>query len=442
MNQAAATVIASPETVLAPPRRLYYGYVMLPIATVGLMATAPAQTFGVSTFNEPLRNSLGLSHSELSGAYMLGTLLAALPLTYVGALLDRHGIRKATFAASLALGMACLVTAAAAGWWSIFIGFLMLRMTGAGALAFVSSNTLPHWFDRRLGTLEGMRWMGIAIAMGAFPLVSISLIEAFGWRVAYALLGLGVWGTMLPLSLLVRDRPADVGQRMDGGNRRESRADAQAAAHAGPELTQGLTLGETLRTKTFWIVAAGAALFGVIYTAVFFHSVPLLADRGLAASAAAGLIGACAASLAVMHLGAGMLSDRLGAPVLLGIALATLVAGLLVLQRAETAMMVQSAGVLMGAAQGLYLGVSQPLWARYFGRRHLGKIRGVLSTLNVGSSSIGPILFGLCRDSFGSFDAALTVALLAPLPLLLMMVLVRPPTIETSRAELPATAAG
>lgn len=427
MNSAAATITHPVddafESAVAPPsRRLYYGYVMLPIATVGLMATAPAQTYGVSTFNESLRTSLGLSHSELSGAYMLGTLLAAVPLTYVGALFDRHGIQKATFAASLALGMACLVTAAATGWWTVFVGFLLLRMTGAGSLAFVSSNTLPHWFHRRLGTLEGMRWMGSAIAMGAFPLISISLIDSFGWRVAYVFLGLGVWAVMLPLCLFARDRPADVGQRMDGGGR-------SAHPHAVPELLHGLTLGETLRTPTFWIVASGAAMFGVIYTALFFHSVPLMADRGLAASTAAALIGGCAASLAVMHLCAGVLSDRMGAPLLLTIALLLLVVALAVLRFAETALSVQAAGVVLGAAQGLYLGVSQPLWARYFGRRHLGKIRGVLSTVNIGSSSVGPLLFGLCRDSLGSFDAAMSVAALAPIPLLVLMTLIRPPVI-------------
>ena len=79
-----------------PPRlrRVYYGWVMLPIATLAIIATSPAQTFGISVFNASLRSSLGLSHSQLTGAYMLGTLLASLPLSWVGAMMDRFGLRR------------------------------------------------------------------------------------------------------------------------------------------------------------------------------------------------------------------------------------------------------------------------------------------------------------------------------------------------------------
>lgn len=52
----------------SPARRVFYGWIILPIATAGLIATSPGQTYGVSVFNEPLRQSLGLSHSQLSVA--------------------------------------------------------------------------------------------------------------------------------------------------------------------------------------------------------------------------------------------------------------------------------------------------------------------------------------------------------------------------------------
>jgi len=67
------------------------------------------------------------------------------------------------------------------------------------------------------------------------------------------------------------------------------------------------------------------------------------------------------------------------------------------------------------------------LWARYFGRRHLGKIRGVLMTINIGSSSLGPLFAGLTRDWQGNFDMALIVFTLAPLPIALLSLLVASP---------------
>ena len=67
---------------------------MLPVATAGLIATSPAQPFGFAPFNPAVREALGLSHSAITGAYMLGTLLASIPLTYVGAAMDRFGPRR------------------------------------------------------------------------------------------------------------------------------------------------------------------------------------------------------------------------------------------------------------------------------------------------------------------------------------------------------------
>ena len=94
------------------------------------------------------------------------------------------------------------------------------------------------------------------------------------------------------------------------------------------------------------------------------------------------------------------------------------------------------AGAMLGVAQGVFLGAAQPLWARYFGRRHLGKIRGVLMTLNVGASSLGPLFAGLTRDWQGDFTLALTAFALAPLPIAFLSLLVAPP----KREELSAGA--
>lgn len=84
-------------------------------------------------------------------------------------------------------------------------------------------------------------------------------------------------------------------------------------------------------------------------------------------------------------------------------------------------------------SQGIFFGVLHPLWARYFGRLHLGKIRGVLLTLNVAASSLGPLFAGMTRDWQGNFNLALLVFAIAPLPLAVLLLLAAPP----ARANLP-----
>jgi MFS family permease len=414
---------------------LYYGWIMLPISMVTLIASAPGQTFGVSIFNEPMRLSLGLSHSQLSAAYMLGTLLGAIPITFIGHQMDKRGLRQAMLAVVTLFSIACLITATVNGWLMLVIAFCFLRMLGPGALAFLSGNTLSFWFERRLGTVEGVRQLGMAAAMIAIPTLNLWLVNQMGWRGAYAVLGVAIWVVLFPLvALLFRNHPTDVGQQFDG-----TRDDvdnflvataASTTARVDTVSTEywGLTLSQAMRTGSFWIVAGGTAAFSLILTAVFFCLAPLLEERGLSAKDAAATLTTCAACMAVMQLSGGMLADRLRAPYLMFIGMAGLSVSMLLLHRANTATSAMLAGGAMGIAQGLYFGTTHPLWARYFGRRHLGKIRGMLMTLAVASSAVGPFFAGTTRDWLGSFDLAMAVFIIAPLPIAVLSLLATPPS--------------
>ncbi len=215
-------------------RSWYYGWLMLPLAMLALVASAPGQTFGVSIFNEPMRLSLGLSYGQLSAAYMIGTLLGALPITYVGSMMDRHGTRKTMLAIVSLFSLACVATSLVQGWLALVAAFCSLRMLGPGALSFLSSNTLPFWFERRLGMVEGVRQLGMAGAMLFIPAINLALITSWGWRGAYALLGIAIWCALFPLFFyLFKNRPEDVGQGLD------LRA-SLAAARFGSPLTLGL----------------------------------------------------------------------------------------------------------------------------------------------------------------------------------------------------------
>ena len=417
--------------------RIYYGWIILSVSTAAMIATSPGQTFGVSVFNEHMRTALALTHSQRAAAYMLGTLLAALPLTAVGALMDRHGPRRATIATVILFGLACIGTSLVNGWIFLLFAFFFLRLLGPGALAFLSSNTLAFWFHRRLGTAEGVRQFGYALALIIIPVVYLWLVQHFGWRASYLALGLVVWAVMLPLVLgFVYDRPDEVGQRLDGG-----RANGPAAiASASADSTEwGFTLGEALRSRTGWIVASGTALYSLIHTAIFFSILPICHDRGLSDADAAGLLSAFAVSLAMMQLLGGALADRLTANWLLCAGMAGLALAMAAVFMMAGAWSARVAGAVLGLSQGLFFATSSPLWARYFGTVHIGKIRGMLATVNVGASSVGPFLAGLSRDHLGSFDPAVLAFAIAPLPLALLSLLATPPVRSPLRSQAQTT---
>lgn len=411
-------------------RKIYYGWVMLGVSIVALAASSPGQTYGVSIFNEPMRQSLGLSHSELASAYMLGTLLAAVPLIWLGSLMDRYGLRRALFVATLAFLGACWLTASAQSWLMLMVAFFGLRLIGPGALAFLSGNILPHWFHRRLGFVEGLRQLGMAIAMACIPSLNLWLVSQVGWRGAYATLGTTVAVLLLPVSIFIfRNRPEDVGQMIDGQNPiPEGVPEVATSSRILPDFT----LSDVMRMPSFWIVTAGVAWFGLAQTAVFFSMVPMFLDRSLTQQDAANLMATFAGTLAVMHVVSGHLADRWSSRVLLGCGMAGFCVSMLCLYLMQSSELAIVSGALMGSSQGLYFGASHPLWARYYGRLHLGKIRGALMTIAVASSSIGPLIAGLVRDNTGSFDLALVGFSLVSAPLAILCAWVTAPA---SKAE-------
>ncbi len=416
-----ALVVVPP---VASPPRFYYGWLMLAISMLTLVASSPGQTFGISILNEPMRASLGLSHGQMAAAYTLGTLFGAIPIAFIGTFMDRYGLRRTLLASIGLFTGACFVAAAAQGWVTVLLAFLMLRSLGPGALAFLSGNTLAFWFDRRLGMVEGLRALGLAVAMIGIPMMNFWLIDLGGWRGAYATLGVLVSLLLFPIIFrYYRDTPEEVGQRIDG-------LPSPPVAPHHPEVSSipwGLTLKEALATRAFWIVMLGTALFGVIHTAVFFCLSPIFEEHGLTPADAALTLTVYAVTYAIMQFAGGVLADRAPAPVLLAVGLLGLAFSMWLLQECSTAWGAQLCGIALGASQGIFFGAAQPLWPRYFGRRHLGKIRGVLTTILISLSAMGPLFAGVVKDWNGNFGFAITAFVLAPLPIALLSLLATPP---------------
>jgi len=72
--------------------------------------------------------------------------------------------------------------------------------------------------------------------------------------------------------------------------------------------------------------------------------------------------------------------------------------------------------VLVGISTGLIALVGGTMFARYYGREHLGKLRGGVLTAQVAGSSLGPFITGLIYDLSGSFQISLWVFIAVLIP--------------------------
>lgn len=420
-----------------PPRRsrvvdatpVPYAWIVLAAALVATMMTIPGQTVGVSVFLDKIIEELGVTRSTVSLLYTAGTLAGSLALPFVGRFIDARGPRLAVGLIGGAFALACVFMSGVSGLAMLAIGFVLIRGLGQGSLALVSLHVVNLWFVRRRGLAVGLTGLGMAAATAVFPALLESLIGSVGWRTTYALLGLMVAVTVLPLGItFFRGHPERYGQVPDG-----SRRDADGAR---PIREANLSLAEARRTGAFWLVTAGDVAVAALGTGLVFHHYDILAQSGFDRAAAAAVFVPVGILTAGANLGTGALLDRVPPRFALAGMLAFLAGALALAGQVPPALLMVYGG-LIGVTQGMKGAISGSAYAYYFGRRHIGSIKGFATTLSVAGTAFGPLLFSLGRDLSGSYLPVLIACVLPVLALMVGSLWLRPPR-ATTPSELPA----
>lgn len=373
----------------------------------------------MSVFLDPMIRDLGISRSAVSTAYLVGTLAGAAAMPFVGRALDRWGARRTMAAVGAVFGAVLLGLSAVTGVLGLTAGFVGIRMAGQGALGLVASTVAALWFTRRRGTAIGIVTATGSAGISLAPVLLERVVATLGWRETWAVEGLVVWAVVLPVALLgLRNRPADLGQHPDG---------VVPTAVDTARDAAGATRAQALRTPFFWVVVSGVAVSGTLSTAVAFHQVALLGERGLSPTeAAANFLPQTVAGLAAT-LGVGILVDRFSPRWLTSASMLTLAAGLLWGTVVSPGWSALGYGAAIGAAGGAIRSLEAASFPRVFGTAHIGSIRGVVTAISVGSTAFGPVLFALVRAGTGAFTDALLWTSLLPLAVAAVAVLVRPP---------------
>ncbi len=198
-------------------RRPFIGWRIAVLATITGAMTGPGQTIGVSVFVDPIIADLDLSRSQVSAAYLVGTLVGAIALVRVGRWIDQVGSKRAMTWIGVAFGTGLVVMSGVNGLVTLVVGFTLIRWLGQGSLGLVSTVSITHWFDRRRGLVFGLSFTVVSALMALTPVFLGLAVEAYGWRSAWIIAAAAVWIVVVPIARFgIVDRPSDVGQYVDG----------------------------------------------------------------------------------------------------------------------------------------------------------------------------------------------------------------------------------
>ncbi len=392
------------------------------MATVGLIATSPGQSFSVSLFIDHYIVEFNLDRTSVSALYGLGTFTASLSLIWIGRKIDQYGNRLMSALITGGFGLVLLACSLVVGPFTILISFIAIRGLGQGALGLVSTTAIAQWFKRRRGWLIGLSLVAFAVFQRFYLPALQNFIEANGWRAGWILTGTIMLIGILPLmAVFIRDRPEDFGLQPDGDPVIVAPGDGPI-----PGVEDSKTLKEAMQTPIFWSFTLARVLAGAWGTALVFHQLSIFAGLGHSADVATATYGQAALMTAAFTLLAGWLVDRMAPARLIGLQMLAMIAasGLALVMRADWLLF------LYTAAYGAFMGIGSvfdgTVWVTLFGRAHQGAIRGFVATATVIGTAIGPLIFGFAFDTLGSYAASLWLGIvLGAAELVLVLVVAR-----------------
>ena len=391
-----------------PFRNAYYGWAVLSAGVLSSFAIVPTQGPIVGLFNQPIRDDLGWSATDIAIAFVVGTVAGGFFSAITGKVLDRRGARAVATISGVIIALSMIGLSRMQEPWHFWLFFGIARATAASGAQLSVLVSLASWFVRMRGRAVGLVGMGQRAAQAIMPLPLVAIMGWLSWREAWLVLGvLVVLLLVIPSAVLVRRRPEEFGLLPDG---QTSSSQAEGGIDAESERVEiTWTLGQAKRTRQLWLLIVGQGGVILSLNATNLHMTAHLQDNGLSLALAATVTTIFAATGALTVLPWGFVMEHIHVRYLGLTATALLVVAMVLLVSASSFY----AGVVFGLTYGLAIGAwtvtSRMLFANYFGRRHFGSIRGFAAQMMVLANPAGPLLAGLIRDATGSFDIAFTI---------------------------------
>jgi OFA family oxalate/formate antiporter-like MFS transporter len=408
----------------------FYGWVVFAFSTLGILFSIPGQTMGLAVFTDSFIDVLGLSRTELSLAYLFGTLGSSLFLARAGRWYDILGGRTMITIASLALSLMVfyislvdilsdfLGGSALISFVLILFGYFGVRFFGQGVLTSCSRNVLLLWFIKKRGLVGGIRNIFVSLGFSLSPLFLAGLITFFGWKESLWIIALfGGVGFSFFAFIFIRDTPESCGLRADGVHINSS--------EELPIEKSSKTLKEVKNNPIFWIYSLSLSMHALFGTALVFHIVSIFEEVGRGRAEAFSYFIPAAIFSTLSNLFASWISDKINLKPILIIRLFSFCIGSF-----GFIYLINSWGFWLlafgfGVGGGLWGVISNLAIIRFFGPKHLGEISGLSASFNVVASAIGPAAFSLGFDYFGSYAAPAKMCLVIIMFLLLIAVFLK-----------------
>jgi MFS family permease len=348
----------------------------------------------------PLEAEFGWDRASIAMAVSISFLMFGLAGPLLGRLIDRVGPRTVATCALALIGLGAAGTLLMTKVWQMQLIWGVVVGAGSGGTSMVMGSAVANrWFYQRRGLALGI----LGAAMSAGQLVFVPTIMQLtlhrGWRAATLLVAAGVAILILPVSLLLRNQPADQGLRPYGVS--------DAVAIPPPLRPDPHPMRAAVRSVDFWLLAGSFAICGLTTSGLFqTHLIPHGVEHGFSEMTMAVAMGVMGATDIVGTIASGWICDKFGKRRPLAFYYFFRGVSLFLLPQVTSEGALFSFAVLYGLNWISTVPATSALAADLFGRQNVGTVFGWIFFSHQVGSAIASYGAGLARVWLGDYTAA------------------------------------
>lgn len=268
--------------------KMYFGWWVALGASCTLFVCGGIGFASLPVFLKYVATDMRWGRDSLSNAGALSALAAGFAAPFVGYIIDRHSVRAVMLPGALLISASYLLLSRINSIPQLYILYLAAGVGMAATTILPSQTLISRWFARKRGRAMGIMTSAGALGGMVWMPVTNYLIEARGWREAYAILGICVAVISLPfIWFTIRNSPQSMGLPVDGLP--DPSADIgtpNAETHAAHGNETDFSVRDAFRTRSYWLIFFAIFMLAFASSGFGLHIVAFLSDAGLSSGKA------------------------------------------------------------------------------------------------------------------------------------------------------------
>ena len=351
--------------------------------------------YGLPFFFDFWVKDFGWSRATVTSGNVAGKIIIGPLFGFAaGWFIDRFGPRRLMLSGIVMCGLAVIGLSTMASLWQFYSFYLLM------ALGYMCGGPLPNqvltsrWFNKSRGKAMGIAYLGIGVGGMLVPQIAKWLNMQMDWRSSLVVLGLFMIAVAFPMAWFVQENPES--------KLKEIKVDEPK-----------ITFKRILKSSSFYFLAIGSmcslgAVAGISQNLKLFFSIDLKYSQEQAANVISMVLGASIIGRLLM----GWLADRYPKKYVMMLIYTLISISILLLYYASTPGVIYLFAFIFGIGLGGDYMIIPLMAAELFGVKVMGRVMGLILTVDGLGEAFGPILAGGLRDRTGSYTLGFTALII------------------------------